>query len=139
MELVSLGCFRWCWWKSRIAEFCCSDVCNVKSHTKKFRMGCDGGWFIATKSQVLTGKPTAFIAPFLDSEKITEDMLSVLKNPRIRKTTAEWEVFILEAQEEWADFETERPLWMVEEQLSWEEIEDESMGPTVGKLFDGCY
>jgi hypothetical protein len=28
---------------------------------------------------------------------------------------------------------------MVEEQLSGEEIDDESMGSTEGKLFDGCY
>jgi hypothetical protein len=76
-------------------------------------MGCDGGWFIATKSQVLTGKPTAFIAPFLDLAKITEDMLSALKKPLTRKTTVEWEVFILEAQEEWAVFKTWHPLRMV--------------------------
>jgi hypothetical protein len=102
-------------------------------------MGCNGGWFIATKSQVLMGKPTAFIALFLDLAKITEDTLSALKKPLTRKTTVEWDVFVLEAQEEWADFETRHPLRIVEEQLSGELIDDESMGLTKGELFDGCY
>jgi hypothetical protein len=53
-------------------------------------MGCNAGWIIATKSQVLTGKPTAFVAPFLDAAKIIEDTLSILKNPLTRKTMAEW-------------------------------------------------
>ncbi len=114
-------------------------MCNVELHTKKFQMGCDQGWFIATKSQVLTGKPTAFIAPFLDLAKITEDMLSILRNPLTRKTTAEWEVIIMEAQEEWEDYKTRHPLRMVEEQSSGEEIDNESMGLTKGELFDGCY
>ncbi len=48
-------------------------------------------------------------------------------------------MFILEAQEEWADFETQRPLWMVKEQLFGEEIDNESMGSTKGELFDMCY
>ncbi len=87
----------------------------------------------------MAGKPTAFIAPFLDLAKITEHMLSILRNPLTRKTTAEWEVFIMEAQEEWEDYETRRPQQMVEEQLSGEEIDNESMGLTKGELFDGCY
>ncbi len=37
------------------------------------------------------------------------------------------------------DFKTRCPLRMVEEQLSGEEIEDESMGSTEGELFDRCY
>jgi hypothetical protein len=102
-------------------------------------MGCDEGWLIATKSQILTGKPTAFIAPSLDLAKIMEDMLSVLRNPLTRKTTAECEVFIMEAQEEWEDYRTPRPLRMVEEQLSGKEIDNESMGSTKGELFHGCY
>jgi hypothetical protein len=85
------------------------------------------------------GKPTAFVTPFLDAAKIPEDTLSIPKNPLMRKTTVEWEVFILEAQEEWVDFETQHPLWMVKEQPSREEIDSESMGSTKGELFDGCY
>jgi hypothetical protein len=51
----------------------------------------------------------------------------------------EWEVFILEAQEEWSDFKTRHPLQLVEEQSCREEIEDKSMGLTKGELFSKFY
>ena len=73
------------------------------------------------KSQVLTGKPVVFVTLFLDSSKITEDTLCVLRDPLTRKTMAEWELFILDAQEEWIEFEACRPLRAMAEQSSSQE------------------
>ena len=61
------------------------------------------------KSQVLTGKPVVFVTLFLDSSKITEDTLCVLRDPLTRKMMAEWELFIPDAQEEWIEFEARHP------------------------------
>ncbi len=69
--------------------FCNSKGCMIKSHAKKFWMGCNSGWFIATKSQVFWGKPATFIARFLDSARIMENRLFLLKNPLTKKTAAE--------------------------------------------------
>ena len=65
--------------------FCLSEGCRAKSHAKKFQMGCERGWFIPSKSQVLIGGATAFIAPFLDAAKITDDSLAILKIPSYAK------------------------------------------------------
>jgi hypothetical protein len=81
-------------------RFCLSKGCCTKLHAKKFQMGCEQGWFIPSKSQVLIGGATAFIAPFMDASKITDDSLAFLKNSLIPKTTAEWEEFIMEAKKE---------------------------------------
>jgi hypothetical protein len=101
--------------------FCRSSDCRIKTHQKKMKMGCNLGWFIATKSQVFTGKPAAFVTPFLDSSKITEDTLATLADPLTMKRTAEWEAFIIEAQEEWREFEACHPLRAVVEQSSSQE------------------
>ncbi len=91
-------------------RFCRSTGCRVKSHaSKKFNMGCNAGWFLASKSQPLMGTPTAFITPFLDAFKITEDTREVLTNMLDRKTTEEWEEFIAEAKEEWEEVQAQCP------------------------------
>jgi hypothetical protein len=93
--------------------------CKVKSHaSKKFKMGCNAGWFLASKPQPLTGTPTAFITPFLDASKITEDTKEVLTNMLDCKTTEEWEEFIAEAKEEWEEVQAQCPLEGIKEQLS---------------------
>ncbi len=76
-------------------RFYWSTGCKVKSHaSKKFKMECNAGWFLASKSQPMTGTPTAFMMPFLDASKITEDTREVLMNTLDCKTTEEWEEFI---------------------------------------------
>ena len=42
-------------------------------------------------------------------------------------------------KEEWVEFEAQHPLRMVEELLSGEELDKESMESTEEELFDGCY
>jgi hypothetical protein len=52
------------------------------------------------------GQPSAFVWPFLDALKITEDTALTLKNAVLdQRTTAEWEEFIFAAQEEWEEME----------------------------------
>jgi hypothetical protein len=80
-----------------LRRFCRSSDCKIKAHDTKMKMGCDSGWSIAMKSQVLTGKPAVFLTPFLDSSKITEDTLCVLRDPLTRKMMVELELFILDA------------------------------------------
>jgi hypothetical protein len=87
-------------------HFCLSESnCKTKLHAKKFKMGSECGWFIPSKSQVLIGGAMAFTAPFLDAAKITDDTLATLKNSLICNTTVGWEDFIMEAQEEWVEFD----------------------------------
>jgi hypothetical protein len=100
-------------------RFCWSLGCKVKSHaSKKFKMGCNAGWFLASKPQMLTGTPTTFITPFLDTSRITEDTREVLMNTLDHKTTEEWEEFIAEANEEWEEVQAQCPLEEIKEQLS---------------------
>jgi hypothetical protein len=75
-------------------HFCRSNLCRVRRHVNKLKMGCEAGWFIAAKGQVGTKTPSAFVAPFLDSARITEDTLTIMSNLLTQKTTAEWEIFI---------------------------------------------
>jgi hypothetical protein len=58
-----------------------------------------------------------------------------------KKTTAQWEVFILDAKGEWEEFKARSPLGAVEEMSSKdsEEADDNSIGSTEGELFDGSY
>jgi hypothetical protein len=106
-------------WHGRHKAFLSEHRCKVKSHaSKKFKMGCNAGWFLASKSQPLTGTLTAFITPFLDASKITEDTREVLTNTLDHKTTKEWEEFIAEANEEWEEVQAQCPLEGLEEQLS---------------------
>ncbi len=87
-------------------RFCLNESdCKTKSHAKKFKMGCECSWFISSKSQVLIGGVTAFTAPFLDAAKITDDTLATLKDSLICNTTAGRGDFIMEAQEEWVEFD----------------------------------
>jgi hypothetical protein len=86
-------------------RFCRSTGCKVRNHANKFRMGCEAGWFIAAKGQVVTKTPSAFVAPFLDSAKVTEDTLAFVSNALNCKTMVEWESFIEDAKAEWEDFE----------------------------------
>ncbi len=89
-------------------QFCRSKFCKVKAHknkNNKFAMGTKGGWFLAAKSNLM-GQPSAFVWPFLDALKLTKDAALTLKNASMdRQTTAEWEEFIFEAQEEWEEVE----------------------------------
>jgi hypothetical protein len=104
-------------------------------------MGCELGWFITAKGQSVAKTPTAFVMPFPDSAKITKDTLTILKNPNTKKTTAQWEVFISDAKEEWEEFKARSPLGVVEEISSKdsEEVDNDSIGSTEGELFDGSY
>ena len=86
-------------------RFCLSKGCTTKSHSKKFVMGCEQGWFIPSKSRVLQSGPMAFIPPFLDASKIMGDTHNILTDALMCKTTAEWEGFIVAAKEEWVEFE----------------------------------
>ena len=61
-------------------HFCQSASCKTKAHkSNKFTMGCRGGWFLAGKSNQL-GQPNAFVRPFIDGSKLTEDALMTLKS-----------------------------------------------------------
>jgi hypothetical protein len=82
--------------------FCRSKNCRTKAHGKKFSMGTMGGWLIPGKSN-LTSQPNAFIRPFLDALKITEDRTWTLKHSMEWRTTDKWEDYILKAQEEWEE------------------------------------
>ena len=73
-------------------------------------MGCDAGWFIPAKEQSITRTPTTFVTPFLDASRIMKDTLAILKSSNTRKTTAEWEIFIADAKEEWEELKAKTPL-----------------------------
>jgi hypothetical protein len=63
-------------------QFCRSEACKVKAHknkNNKFLMGTKGGWFLVAKSNLM-GQPSAFVWPFLNALKITEDTALTLKN-----------------------------------------------------------
>ena len=84
-------------------RFCRKLGCTIKSHkNNKFAMGSTGGWFLAAKSNQMKD-PSAFVRPLLDANKITKNTALILKNPLSQRTTAQWEVFIAEAQEEWEE------------------------------------
>jgi len=110
-------------------RFCRATECKIRKHqggkANKFDLGCDAGWFIPSKLQTLTDKGAAFKTHFLDAAKITDDTLSVLQDTMTRKTTAEWEIFIVEAKVDWEDFVTRHPLRAVEELSLGEEVEDD--------------
>jgi hypothetical protein len=54
--------------------------------------GARGGWFIPAKPTA-NGGLTAFVEPFLDVNKITEDTKELLK-AMVPRTTDDWEVFM---------------------------------------------
>ncbi len=114
-------------------------VCRIKTHSTKFHMGCNSGWFVASKGQQGTQNPSAFITPFLDLAKMTKDTLAIVKRLDNKRTSAEWEVFIAAAQVEWEEFDAQHPLRAVREQSSGEEGDDKSNGSMEGKIFNGCY
>ena len=91
-------------------RFCRSDRCRTKAHkgkSSKFVMGAQGGWFIPGKPN-LEGTPNAFVAPFLDASKITEDTSYDLAKSLTSRTTPEWESFILDTQEEWEELQARK-------------------------------
>ena len=62
-----------------LKHFCHKPGCTIKSHkNNKFAMGSTGGWFIAAKSNQMKD-PSAFVQPFLDVNKITENTALILK------------------------------------------------------------
>ncbi len=65
-------------------QFCRATECKIRKHqggqANNFDMGCDAGWFIPSKSQILSDKRAAFKTHFLDAAKITDDTLSVLQD-----------------------------------------------------------
>jgi hypothetical protein len=95
-----IGTKRFCWSKSH----------RIKAHknkNNKFVMGTKGGWFLVGKGN-LAGQPSAFLCSCLDALKITKNTALTLKNALVdRRTTAEWEHFIFEAQEEWDSVEAQ--------------------------------
>ncbi len=73
--------------------------------------------------------------PFLDADKISEEIHYVLTTPYELKMAEEWEAFIIEAQEEWAKLEAWRPLRGIEEQSSGkDEGSDDSLASNEGNL-----
>ena len=87
-------------------RFCRSKACKVKAHSKtRFAMmGARGGWFLPAKT-TLSGEPTAFIQPFLDVNKITQETGEILFE-MVKRTTDAWERVISSAQEDWEDLES---------------------------------
>ena len=104
-------------------RFCRSKNCKVKKHTKSrfSMMGARAGWFLPAKS-TLTGEPTAYIRPFLDVNKITQETEEDLLVMETR-TTADWERFMAIAQEEWDDLES-RGLGNIQEGVGVDEDDD---------------
>jgi hypothetical protein len=96
-QMFYVGCKeKICFGMIGTRQFCRSKTCKTKAHkSNKFAMGCKGGWFLAGKSNQV-GQPNAFVRPFLDDSKITEDTLMTLRSGE-QRTTAEWEEFISEA------------------------------------------
>ena len=84
-------------------------------------MGARGGWFLPAKT-TLTGEPTAYIRPFLDIKKITQETEEELL-AMVKRTTADWERFIAISQEEWDDFES-RGLGNIQEGAGVDEDDD---------------
>jgi hypothetical protein len=86
-------------------------------------MGAQGGWFIPGKPN-LEGTPNAFVAPFLDASKITEDTSYDLAKALTSRTTPEWERFILDTQEEWEELQV-RKLANIQESGDSDDQEDD--------------
>jgi len=84
-------------------------------------MGARGGWFLPAKT-TLSGEPTAFIQPFLDVNKITQETGESLLELDMR-TTYNWERFITISQEEWEDLES-RGLGNIQEGVGVDEDDD---------------
>jgi hypothetical protein len=107
-------------------RFCRSDRCRTKAHkgkSSKFVMEAQGGWFIPGKPN-LEGTPNAFVAPFLDASKITEDTSYDLAKALTSRTTPEWERFILDTQEEWEELQV-RKLANIQESGDSDDQEDD--------------
>ena len=120
--------------------FCCSRECKVKSHTKtRFSMmGARGGWFLPAKS-TLIGEPTAFVQPFLDVNKITQETEYHLKEME-KRTTADWENFMAVCCEEWDNLVT-RGLDNIQEGVGFGKVlgmdDDEEDGDSKYNLCEG--
>jgi len=67
-------------------------------------MGARGGCFFSAKT-TFSGEPTAFIQPFLDVNKITQETGEFLLEMD-KRTTDDWGRFIAISQEEWEDLES---------------------------------
>jgi hypothetical protein len=67
--------------------------------------GARGGWFIPAKPTA-NGGLTAFVEPFLDVNKITEDTKEIL-TAMVPRTTDDWENFMSICHEEWDDLEAQ--------------------------------
>ena len=106
-------------------RFCRTRGCKVKAHRKsRFGMsGARGGWFIPAKTP-LNGGVTAFVKPFLDANKITEDTASLLKFME-KRTTADWIQFIGVCHEEWNDLEAQSLLLDNIQETGGDDDEDE--------------
>ena len=84
-------------------------------------MGARGGWFLPAKTN-LSGEPTAFIQPFLDVNKITQETGEIFFD-MTKRTTDVWERFIVNAQEDWEDLES-RGLGIIQESAGVDEDDD---------------
>jgi hypoxanthine-guanine phosphoribosyltransferase len=67
--------------------------------------GAHGGWFIPAKPTA-NGGLTAFVEPFLDVNKITEDTKDLLKT-MVPRTTDDWENFMSVCHKEWDELEAQ--------------------------------
>jgi len=104
-------------------RFCRSKGCKVKAHNKtRFSMmGARDSWFLPVMT-TLSGEPTAFIQPFLDVNKITQETGEFLLEMN-KRTTNDWERFIAISQEEWEDLES-RGLGNIQEGVGVDEDDD---------------
>jgi len=100
-------------------------------------MGARGGWFLPAKT-TLSGEPTAFIHPFLDVSKITQETGESLLEMDMR-TTDDWERCIAISQEEWEDLES-RGLGNIQEGMGVDEdddVDDEDSKESNYKMCEG--
>jgi hypothetical protein len=123
-QMFYVGCEKKiCFGMIGTRRFCRSETCKTKAHkSNKFAMGCKGGWFLLAGKSNQVGQPNAFVRPFLDDSKITEDTLMTLRSGE-QRTTAKWEEFILEAQDEWEEVQL-RTLDNIQEDLGDDKQDD---------------
>jgi hypothetical protein len=75
----------------------------VAHKKRKYKLGCQEGYFIPTQSYRTLCQPSAFRTPFLDAARLTKEVRIVLTSPGDAwwKTNREWEEFILQAEIAW--------------------------------------
>ena len=89
-------------------RFCRSTACNIVSHWKCWHvLECQEGYYIPTSGQKFPRQPSTFKTPLLDVSLLTLEVRAVVTDTGDagRKTTSEWEEFILQAKVAWHIFQ----------------------------------